>query len=181
MPVTLSYFMLPEDERAFFRMLAPKGLTLYPEVFPAGTAGRPADERAPEALEGEAYYLAAESLGPLVVRPLRRGRDKGLLEIEEVPSPVIHYERSVPGEAGELVGGRLWAELDVTDDPRSKLGKPLALRRIFEDVHAFFRKSWRRSEPKGWWVGPAAAAAWKSGRLVLREPGHKGRAVAVWR
>jgi hypothetical protein len=181
MPATLSYFMLPEDERAFFRMLAPKGLTLYPEVFPPGTAGIPADADAPARLDAEAWYLAAEALGPVVVRPVRRGRDKGLLEIEEIPSPVFHYERSVPGAEGEQVGGRLWAELDVTDDPRSKLGKPLALRRIFEEAHAFFRKSWRRSEPKGWWIGPAAAAAWKAGRLVLREPGHKGRAVAVWR
>ena len=83
---------------------------------------------------------------------------------------------------GELVGGRLWAELDVTDDPESHgIGKPLALKRIFEDMHQFFRKSWRRSEPKGWWVGPVAGAQAKGGRLVLREPGHKGRKIGVWR
>jgi hypothetical protein len=181
MPSTLSYFMLPGDERAFFRMLAPKGLTLYPEVFPPGTAGIAADESAPASLGGQAYYLAVESLGPVTVKPVRRGRDKGMLEIEEIPSPVFHFERSVVDEAGELVGGRLWAELHVTDDPGSRQGKPLALRRTFEEVQAFFRKSWRRSEPKGWWIGPAAASAWKAGRIVLREPGHKGRTVAVWR
>ncbi|HVP68504.1 MAG TPA: hypothetical protein VMT17_14715 [Anaeromyxobacteraceae bacterium] len=182
MAATLRYFMLPEDERSLFRHLAPHGLTLYPEVFPQGTRGVAADEAAQRVLDGDAYYLAAERLGPVIVRPLKRGRDKGLLEIAEIPSPVFHYERSHPNDEGELVGGRLWAELDVTDSPEAKgLGKPLALRRIFEDVHQFFRKSWRRSDPKGWWVGPAAAARVKAGDLVLREPGHKGRTVAVWR
>ena len=105
-----------------------------------------------------------------------------MLEIAEVPSPVFHYERSLLNDDGELVGGRLWAELEVTGavDARDR-GKPLALRRIFEDIHQFFRKSWRRSDPKGWWIGPAAAARAKSGRLFLREPGHKGREVEVWR
>jgi hypothetical protein len=104
-----------------------------------------------------------------------------MLVIEEIPSPVFHYERSVPNEAGELLAGRLWAELDVTDDPSSKQGKHRALRAIFEDVHGWFRKTCRRSEPKGWWVGPAAARAFKSDGLLLREPGHKGRLIGVWR
>ena len=34
----------------------------------------------------------------------KRGPDRGLLVIEEVPSPVFHYERSLPNEAGELLG-----------------------------------------------------------------------------
>jgi len=182
MAATLRYFMLPEDERSLFRHLAPQGLTLYPEAFPPGTSGVPADEAAQEHLDREAYYLAAERLGPVIVRPLKRGRDKGLFEIAEIPSPVFHYERSVRNEEGELVGGRLWGELDVTDAPEARgMGKPLALKRIFEDVHQFFRKSWRRSDPKGWWIGPAAAARARAGQLVLREPGHKGREVAVWR
>ena len=181
MPATLSYFMLPADERSFFRMLAPRHLTLYPEVFPPGTQGRPADDDAPATLDQDGYYLAVEQLGPVVVRPLKRGRDKGMLEIEEVPSPVIHYQRSLENQAGELVGGRVWAELDITDDPDSKIGKPLALRRLFEEINVFFRKSWRRSEPKGWWIGPEAARAVKSRGLVLREPGHKGRTITVWR
>jgi hypothetical protein len=180
MPATISYFMLPEDERSFFRMLAPRHLTLYPEIFPPGTPALPVDDAIQATLGGEGYYLAAEQLGPVVVRPLKRGRDKGMLEIEEVPSPVIHYERSLPNEAGELVGGRVWAELDVTDDPDSRLGKPRALRRLFDDIQAFFRKSWRRSDPKGWWIGPVAAGALKKG-LVLRAPGHKGGTVGVWR
>ncbi len=103
------------------------------------------------------------------------------LVVEEVPSPVLHYQRSVRNEAGELVAGRLWAELEVTDDPGSRAGKHRALRALFEEIHGWLRKTFRRSDPTGWWVGPAAARAWKSEGLVLREPGHKGRAVGVWR
>jgi hypothetical protein len=139
------------------------------------------DER-PALLGEEAYYLAVERLGPVVVHLVKRGRGKGMLEIEEIPSPVFHYERSVRNEAGELVSGRLWAELDVTDDASDRgRGKPRALRALFDEVHQFFRKSWRRSDPKGFWVGPHAAAAWKRGDLVLREAGYKGRLVGVWR
>jgi len=178
---TVRFFMLPEDERAFLRALAPHGLTLFPEVFPPGTVGRPVDESVLDGLDLEACYLAVERLGPVVVHPLRRGKDRGMLEIEEIPSPVLHFERSRLDGEGELVGGKLWAELDVTDDPGSRLGKPRALRLVFEVVQRFFRKSWRRSEPKGWWIGPGAAGAVREGRLRLREPGHKGREIRVWR
>jgi hypothetical protein len=132
-------------------------------------------------LEEEAYYLAAERLAPVVVHPVKKGPDRGKLVIEEIPSPVFHYQRSLPNEEGELVAGRLWAELDVADDPNSRAGKPRGLRVTFEDIHGWLRKTFRRSDPKGWWVGPAAARAWKSEGLVLREPGHKGRRVGVWR
>jgi hypothetical protein len=178
---TVKYFMLPEDERALFRLLARKELTLFPEVFPPGTAGTPVDEGVQERLVEPAYYLAALRLGPLVVRPLSRGKDRGMLEIEELPSPVFHYARSLVDEDGVLVGGRLWTEVDLHDDPGSRLGKPIALKYILDEISQFFRKTWRRSVPKGWWIGPGAAAAVKSRRLVLREPGHNGRTVGLWR
>ncbi len=182
MGATLHYFMLPEDEKALFRLLARHGVTVYPELVPPGHAPLAADEHAPARLAESAYYLAVERLGPVIVHPIKRGPDKGMLEIEEVPSPVLHYERSLRSEGGELVSGRLWAELDVTDDPEGGgRGKPLALRRLFEEVHAHFRKSFRRSEPKGFWVGPHAAAAVKREGLVLREAGHRGRRIGVWR
>jgi hypothetical protein len=181
-PATLHYFMLPEDERALFRVLARHELTLYPELVPPGYEPRRAAEEAVAALEAPAYYLAAERLGPVIVHPVKRGPDRGLLVIEEVPSPVFHYERSLRNDAGELVGGRLWAELDVTDDPHVRgHGKARGLRATFEEIHVWLRKTFRRSDPKGHWVGPAAARAWKSDGLVLREPGHKGRSFGVWR
>ncbi len=181
MAATLHYFMLPEDERALFRVLARHGLTLYPELVPPGHVAPPVDETVLPALDGDAYYLAAERLGPVIVHPVKRGPDRGMLVIEEVPSPVLHYERSVRNEAGELVGGRLWAELDVTDDAEDRRGKPHALKALFQEIHDLFRKNWRRSDPKGFWVGPHAAAAWKRGDLVLREAGHKGKEIGVWR
>ena len=54
MAATLEYFMLPEDERALVRMLARKELTLYPEIFPPGTAGIPVDDRTVDRLDQEA-------------------------------------------------------------------------------------------------------------------------------
>jgi hypothetical protein len=104
-----------------------------------------------------------------------------MLKIEEVPSPVFHYERSVRNDKDELVAGRLWAELDVTDDADDRHGKPRALRYLFQEIHDLFRKNWRRSDPKGFWVGPHAGAAWKRGEVVLREAGHKGKELGVWR
>jgi hypothetical protein len=181
MGATVHYFMLPEDEVALFRLLARREVTVYPELVPPGWVPLAADEHTPPKLEGEAYYLALERLGPVVVHPIKRGPDRGLLAIEEIPSPVLHYERSLPNEDGELVAGRIWAELEITDDPVSREGKPYPLKRLFLEIQDLFKKSWRRSDPKGFWVGPHAAAAWKRGDLKLREPGHKGRLFGVWR
>ncbi len=181
MAATLHYFMLPDDERSLFRHLARRELTVYPELVPPGWEPVRVDVDAVGALDAPAYYLAAERLGPVIVHPVKRGPHRGMLEIEAVPSPVFHYERSLRNEAGELVSGRLWAELDVGDDATSRRGKPLGVRAVFEDVHQLLRKSWRRSDPKGFWVGPHAATAWKRGDLALREAGHKGRLVGVWR
>jgi hypothetical protein len=178
---TLHYFMLPDDERALFRHLARRDLTLYPELIPPGHPPLRLDADAVAELETPSWYIAAERLGPVIVHPVKRGPDKGMLVIEEIPSPVFHYERSVRNEAGELVAGRLWAELDVTDDAADRRGKPLALKALFQEIHDLFRKSWRRSDPKGFWVGPHAGAAWKRGELILREAGHKGREIGVWR
>lgn len=181
MAATLYFFMTPEDEKALFRLLARHEVTLYPELFPPGWKAPAADEHAPAALDQSTYYLAFEALAPVVFHPIKRGPEKGMLKIEEIPSPVFHYERSLPNEAGELVGGRLWAELIVTGATEDLRGKPRGLTRVFDELHDFFRKSWRRSDPKGYWVGPKAAEAVKRAGLVLREPGHKGRTYGVWR
>ncbi len=181
MAATLDYFMLPDDELALFRQLERHELTLYPELVPPGYQPIAVTPAAQPLLELPAYYLAAERFGPVVVHPVKRGPDRGMLAIEEIPSPVFHLERSVRNDEGELVSGRLWAELVVTDDPNDRRGKPRGLTAIFDDVHQLFRKSWRRSEPKGFWIGPHAGAAWKRGELKLREAGHKGGLIGVWR
>jgi hypothetical protein len=177
---TYHYFMLPKDEQAFFRVLARERFTVYPEYVPAGYNAPAVTDALVAELDQSAYYLAVERLGPVIVHPMKRGPEKGLFVIEEVPSPVLHYERSLTSERGELVAGRLWAELDVTDDPNARYGKHRGLRAIFEEVGAFLKKSFRRSEPKGYFVGPAAARAWKTEGLVLRAAGHKGRSIGVW-
>ncbi len=181
MASTLRYFTLPADEAALFRVLARHELTVYPELIPPGYRAPAVSEGLAATLEEPAVYLAVERLGPVIVHPVRRGPERGMLVVEEVPSPVFHYERSLLSGAGELVGGRLWAELDVANDPTSRAGKPRALRGIFEEIHGWLRKTFRRSDPKGWSISPAAARAAKSEGLVLREPGHKGRSVTVWR
>jgi len=181
MAATLQVFLLPEDERALFQYLERHGLTVYPEVVSPGWVAPRAEAAVLPRLDQPAYYLAAERLGPVVVHPVKRGPDKGLLKIEEVPSPVFHLERSLLNEAGELESGRLWVDLTGADGATSEEGKPYALRRIFDDIQVWCRKTLRRSDPKGWWVGPRAAEAWKRRGLVLREAGHKGRTVGVWK
>jgi hypothetical protein len=181
MAITIPYFFLPEDERALFRHLERHQLTVYPELVPPGYQAPPLTADLVDRLDLPAYYLAAEQLGPVTVHPIKRGPDKGMLAIEEVPSPVFHYERSLPNESGELVAGRIWVDLDGADAATSEPGKPYALRRMLDDLHVWFRKTQRRSDPKGFWVGPRAAEAWKRRTLILREAGHKGRTLGVWR
>ena len=181
MAATHYFFMLPEDERTLFRFLERHEITLYPELIPPGWKPlRVTDANLPQLVE-PAYYMAFEKVGTVVVHPIKRGPDKGMLKIEEVPSPVFHYERSVRNEADELVGGRLWAELIVTGASDDIRGKPRVLTGVFDELHGMFRKNWRRSDPKGYWVGPKAAEAVKREGLVLREPGYKGRNYGVWR
>jgi hypothetical protein len=179
MGATLSYFMLQQDERALFRLLARREVTLYPELVPPGYAPLAMAEELQ--LDGENYYLALERLGPVVVHPVKRGPDRGMLAVEEIPSPVFHYERSLANEKGELVSGRIWAELEVTDDPSIRVGKPYALKALFLEIQGLFKKRFRRSEPKGFWVGPHAALAVKRDGLLLREAGRKGGLIGVWK
>jgi hypothetical protein len=181
MAATLYFFMTPEDEKALFRLLDRHKVTLYPELFPPDWKPPFANEKTVVTLDQSTYYLAFEAFAPVVFHPIKRGPEKGMLKIEEIPSPVFHYERSLPNEAGELVGGRLWAELIVTGATEDMKGKPRGLTFVFDELHDFFRKSWRRSDPKGYWIGPKAGDAVKRNGLVLREPGHKGRTYGVWR
>ncbi len=180
MAATLHYFMSSEDELQFFRFLEPQGFVLYPELSPPGHSPPRVGPALQPTLDATAYYMAIERAGAVVGETVKRGPNKGLLMIDEIASPVFHYERSIANDERELVGGRIWAELDVTDDPNDRQGKPRMLRAIFDEMSRFFRKNYRRSDPKGYWIGPKAAAAHKTG-LVLREPGHKGRTYGVWR
>ncbi len=181
MGATLHYFMLPDDERALFRLLARREVTVYPELVPSGYAPVAAAEDTPARLDLPAYYLALERLGPVVVHPVKRGPDRGKLAIEEIPSPVFHYERSLPNEDGELVAGRLWAELEVTDDPESRRGKPYAPRRWSWKSRTSSGRSRAAAIPRGSGWDRTPPPPGRRGDFKLREPGHKGRLIGVWR
>ncbi|HUB05816.1 MAG TPA: hypothetical protein VMB50_02385 [Myxococcales bacterium] len=167
----VSFFMSPEDEVAFFRALEPMGLTLLPEIVPAGLQPAPVTGDLAKAIEGTSYYLAAERLAPVEVREIERGPNRGSLEVDEIRSPVIHYERSVR-EGQELRSGRLWAELVVSGDTRENVGKSEAFRQLFERIRTYLKR-FRRSQPIGVFIGPGAARLFQMG-VKLRGAGRKG-------
>jgi len=175
----LEVFLAPEDEQAFLRFLAPRGLEVYPRRVPEGwqpfIAGPESVDRLPPEL-----YLAAVGIGPVLVDRVKRGPDRGAWRVDEVRSPVIFWERCATNEDGELLAGQLWAELDVTPETGRRTAAPDRLRRLFREMRDWLRKTCRRSEPVGYLIGPAAARAHREG-LVLREPGHRGGTVRPYR
>jgi len=168
----LDFFLCPEDEVALFRNLEPLRLSIYPELPLPGEDPIPLDGHAPAKLTASSYYLAAEHLGPIEVYTIKRGPNRGRLGIDEVRSPVIHYERSLESD-GELRAGRVWAELVVSGNVQSNVGKVDAFRSLFGKVRDQLKKL-RRSQPVGAFVGPQAARLAKGG-LVLRGAGRHGK------
>jgi hypothetical protein len=176
---TLSFFMAPEDEAAFLRALEPERLTLYPEIYEPSFEPFPAAAESAGLLSGEAYYLALPAAGELVLRQLKRGPHAGLLEIDEISSPVFHFERSLMVDE-ELRSGRIWAELDAVGDRQHRLTKPDLMRSVFDRMRTHFKKRYRRSQPLGFFVGQMAARRAAEG-LALREAGRKGVRVIPYR
>ncbi|MHB8873087.1 MAG: hypothetical protein ACYC8T_05315 [Myxococcaceae bacterium] len=172
----LSFFMSPEDEVAFFRSLERFHLEVYPERVPQDWQAFRADATSVPKLPEEALYLAASELAPVLVDKVKRGKDKGAWRVDEVRSPVIHFTRSRPNEAGELVSGRMWAELDVTQQTGRRDPAPDRFRQLYLDVEGWLKKTFRRGDPKEFFIGPTAARMFKEG-LVLREAGLRGGTV----
>ncbi|MCA2977552.1 MAG: hypothetical protein INH37_04655, partial [Myxococcaceae bacterium] len=114
-------------------------------------------------------YLVASDLGPAHVDAIKRGPDKGSWRIDEVRSPVLFWERSVRNDDGELLSGQLWAELDITEQTGRKQAAPAAFRARVLELSNWLTKTFRKGDPKGSWIGPAAARAVKDEGLVLRE------------
>ena len=180
MASTLLFFMTGEDEVAFLRALEPLQLEVYPEV--AEKSYRPFQASAANAskLVDEAYYLALPQFGELVMREIRKGPHKGMLELDEVRSPVIHYERSLVDERGELRSGKLWAELEIAGDRQKLMTKPDLLRSVFDRLRGHFKKHFHHSKPNGFFIGQLTARRAKEG-LVLREAGRKGETVVPFK
>ncbi len=174
----ITFFLGPRDEIALFRQLAPCGLTIYPELVDPSDAPIPLDGEAPAKLTLSAYYLAAEQLGPVEIYPIKRGPHRGFFGIDEVRSPVIHYERSLR-EGDVIVSGRLWAELIMDQSIEAKVGKSEAFRQLFGKVRETIKR-FQRSQPVGAFVGPEAARLYKSG-VTLKGAGRHGKVYAPFR
>ena len=176
----LRFFMTPEDEVAFFRMLERFELEVYPRRVPPDWKPFRATADAVPRLPAEEAYLAASAIGPVEVDRVKRGPDKGHWRVDEVRSPVIYFGRSQTNEDGELVGGSLWAELEVTPQTGRRNAAPDRFRQLFNEIEGWIKKTFRKSDPPGFWVGPHAARRVKEG-LVLREPEHRGGTVSIHR
>jgi hypothetical protein len=172
-------FMEADDEKAFLRFLERFTFDVYPrrvppdwKTFRATLANLP---RFPE----EDVYLVASDIGPANVEKIKRGPDKGNWRVQEVGSPVIFWERCLKNEDGELLSGELWAETDITAQTGRKNAAPDAFRARYLEIEGWLRKTFRKTHPKGFLVGPATARLVKEGALKLRENKHWGREIAV--
>src|SRR6478735_3590559 len=164
----IRFFLAPEDELQLFRQLEHLKLEVYPRRIPPDWKMFLAHPDRMADLPEEDMYLAAAEIGPVLVDAIKRGPDKGFWRVDEVRSPVIYYDRSRKNEEGDLVAGRMWAELDVTQQTGRKDPAPERFRRMFLDLEEWFKKHSRRSDPQGFFVGPHAARAYKEG-LKLRD------------
>jgi hypothetical protein len=170
-------FMLPEDEEMFVRVLSRSVFEVYPRrVPPTWETFRLSSDRLADLPERE-IYLVASDIGPALVDTIKRGPDKGSWRIDEVRSPVLFWERSIRNDDDELLWGQLWAELDVTEQTGRRNAAPAAFRARVTELTSWVTKTFRKADPKGSWIGPAAARAVKEGRLMLREDLHPGRLV----
>lgn len=177
----IRFFMVPEDEAAFFRTLERFALEVYPRRVPPDWKPFKATAQALDRLPEEDMYLAASEIGPVLVDKVKRGPDKGAWRVDEIRSPVIFFERSRRNEEGELVSGQLWAELEITAQTGRRNAAPDKFRQLFMELEEWLKKTYRGSDPKGFMVGPHAARAVKQEGLVLRDSEHRGGTVGVWR
>jgi hypothetical protein len=175
------FFMAPEDEVALFRFLERFDLEVYPRRVPPDWQSFRAGEDTVPRLPEEELYLVASSIGPAVVDKIKKGPDKGFWRIDEVRSPVLFLERSRLDESGELLSGQLWAELEVTPQTGRRDAAPDRFRRLYREIDEYLKKTYRKSEPKGFLIGPKAARLHKESGLVLRDSKHRGGTVIPYK
>ncbi|WP_141327421.1 hypothetical protein [Myxococcus sp. AB025B] len=176
----LQFFMTPDDELAFFRYLERFVLEVYPRRVPEDWVTFRAHQDHMDRLPQEDMYLVASEIGPAIVDKVKRGPDKGSWRVDEVRSPVIFMERCRTNEEGELVSGKLWAELDITAQTGRKNAAPDRFRGLFLEIEEHVKKTYRRGQPKDFFVGPKAARLYKEG-LVLRDSQFRGGTVNVYK
>lgn len=176
----LRFFMTPEDEVSFLRYLERHVLKVYPRRVPLDWVEFRASGAAWDKLPEEDLYLAATDIGPVQVDKMKRGPDKGIWRVLEVGSPVIYWDRSRKNEDGELQSGQLWAELDVTQQTGRRNPAPDRFKVLVGEIETWIRRTYRRGDPKEFWIGANAARAIKESGLVLRDNEHKGSTVELW-
>jgi len=174
------FVMTPEDEISFFRFLGRLELEVYPIRVPPNWKPFRANDDAVAKLPEEAAYLAATQTNPVLVDKVKRGKDKGAWRVDEVRSPVVYFERSRMHENGELLSGKLWAALDITPQTGRRDAAPDKFRRLYLEIEGFFKKTFRRSDPQGFFIGPVAARRFKEG-LVLRDAAPRGDTLRPFR
>lgn len=179
MATQLLLFMGKEDELAFLRFLERYPLEVYPRRVPPHWKTFSATEAHFDKLPAEDMYFVSTDIGPALVDKLKRGKDKGLLRIDEVQSPVFFWERCLTNEDGELLSGQLWGELEITQQTGRRNPAPDRLRNRFLEIDQWIKKNFRKSHPKGFWVGPKTARLIKETGLKLRENKHWGREIAA--
>jgi hypothetical protein len=177
----LRFFMAPEDEIAFLRYLERHVLKVYPRRVPPAWVEFRANAELYAKLPEEDCYLAATDIGAVQVDKMKRGPDKGHWRVLEDRSPVIYWDRSRRNDDGELQSGQLWAELEITQQQGRRNPAPDKFRILFNEIEAWIHRSYRRGDPKEFWIGPNAARQIKESGLVLRDNEHKGSTVDLWR
>jgi hypothetical protein len=180
MAINIRFFMTNADELAFLRFVGRFRLEVYPVRVPPDWKTFVASDDALERLPEDALYFSASEVGPVQVDKIKSGPDKGFWRVDEVRSPVIYFERSRRNEAGELLSGELWSQLDWTPQTGRRYAAPDRFRTIFLEIDRELRTRFRKSEPKGFLIGPNAARAAKDG-LVLRDSERGGGTVKPFR
>lgn len=171
--------MVEDDEVAFLRFLERFSLEVYPRRIPPDWQPFRADAAAHPKLPEE-VYLAASELGAVIVDKVKRGPDKGAWRVDEVRSPVVFWERCRRTEEGELLAGQLWAELSITEQTGRRSAAPDRFRALVQEIEHWLKKSFRKSVPAGFLIGPKTARLAKEG-LQLRAEEHRPSPVQVYR
>ena len=179
MATQLQIFMEKEDELSFLRFLERNNMDVYPRRVSPDYVTFKASEANFEKLPEEDVYLVASGIGPALVDKLKRGKDKGQWRIDEVRSPVIFWERCKKNDDGELISGQLWAELEITQQTGRRDPAPERFKMLFKEMEDWIKKTFRKTHPKGFFVGPRTAKTIKQTGMKLRENKYWGRAIEV--
>lgn len=178
MATQLQIFMEREDELSFVRMLERYNLEVYPRRVPEDWVTFKLTEENYDQLPEDDVYLVASEIGAALVDKIKRGKDKGSWRINEVSSPVIFWERCKKNDDDELVSGQLWAETEITQQTGRRDAAPERFRLLFVEIDAWIKHNFRKTHPKGFWVGPKLARSIKQDpKIKLRENKHFGRLI----